>query len=191
MKRIVLSLVFGLMVTGQSQACDLLKFLFGGCRTKDRTCSASRVVVSESVVTSPSCPNGRCPNVPTITPTGFNLSGNIGPLSAEIHLPGIRDLVSLHNAERARRSLPPLVEDPTLSQAAQAQADAQASVGRMHHASRLTGSAENVAAGQSSETEVTNAWLNSPGHRSNILNGSFTRIGVGRSGNYWAVQFGR
>ena len=37
---------------------------------------------------------------------------------------------------------------------------------------------ENVAAGQSTPTEVMSAWLASPGHRANILNGGFSNIGV-------------
>ncbi|BDG35019.1 CAP domain-containing protein [Saccharococcus caldoxylosilyticus] len=38
---------------------------------------------------------------------------------------------------------------------------------------------ENIAAGQRTPQEVVNAWMNSPGHRANILNKNFTHIGVG------------
>ena len=38
---------------------------------------------------------------------------------------------------------------------------------------------ENIAAGYASPQAVMNGWMNSPGHRSNILNGSFNAIGVG------------
>ena len=50
---------------------------------------------------------------------------------------------------------------------------------------------ENIARGQSSPQEVVNAWMNSSGHRANILNASYTRIGVGyvAEGNYWTQMF--
>lgn len=56
------------------------------------------------------------------------------------------------------------------------------------------GAGENIAWGQSSPEEVMNGWMNSPGHRANILNEKFTKIGVGyyrsASGrNYWTQLF--
>jgi len=55
---------------------------------------------------------------------------------------------------------------------------------------------ENIAAGQRSPQEVMNSWMNSPGHRSNILNANFTRLGVGYYYNpsapyryYWVQMF--
>ena len=50
---------------------------------------------------------------------------------------------------------------------------------------------ENIARGQASPQAVVNAWMNSPGHRANILNPSFTRIGVGyvADGRYWTQMF--
>lgn len=51
--------------------------------------------------------------------------------------------------------------------------------------------AENIARGQSSPKAVVNAWMNSLGHRANILNSSFTDIGVGyvSDGHYWTQMF--
>ncbi len=55
------------------------------------------------------------------------------------------------------------------------------------------GAGENIAYGQSSPEEVMTAWMNSDGHRANILNSSFTKLGVGvySSGGtlYWAQMF--
>ena len=55
------------------------------------------------------------------------------------------------------------------------------------------GAGENIAYGQSSPQEVMNAWMNSQGHRENILNASFTKLGVGvysdGSTLYWAQMF--
>lgn len=50
---------------------------------------------------------------------------------------------------------------------------------------------ENIAMGQRTPEEVVNAWMNSSGHRQNILNPNFTHIGVGyvENGNYWTQMF--
>ena len=50
---------------------------------------------------------------------------------------------------------------------------------------------ENIARGQRTPLEVMDAWMNSAGHRANILNASFTQIGVGyvSDGNYWTQMF--
>lgn len=52
---------------------------------------------------------------------------------------------------------------------------------------------ENIAMGQTSAAEVVEDWMNSPGHRENIMNPDFTHIGVGvySKGNrmYWAQMF--
>ena len=51
--------------------------------------------------------------------------------------------------------------------------------------------AENIAKGQTTPQAVVNAWMNSPGHRANILNASYKKIGVGyvADGNYWTQMF--
>ena len=50
---------------------------------------------------------------------------------------------------------------------------------------------ENIAKGQATPQAVVNAWMNSSGHRANILNKSYTRIGVGyvANGRYWTQMF--
>lgn len=50
---------------------------------------------------------------------------------------------------------------------------------------------ENIAKGYSSPEAVVNGWMNSSGHRANILNASYTQIGVGyvANGNYWTQMF--
>ena len=51
--------------------------------------------------------------------------------------------------------------------------------------------AENIAKGQTTPQAVVNAWMNSSGHRANILNASYKKIGVGyvASGKYWTQMF--
>ena len=50
---------------------------------------------------------------------------------------------------------------------------------------------ENIAYGQRTPQAVVNAWMNSSGHRANILNPSYTQIGVGyaSNGHYWTQMF--
>ena len=57
-----------------------------------------------------------------------------------------------------------------------------------------TAAAENIASGQRTPEEVMRYWMNSPGHRSNILNSNYNNIGVGvardQNGNlYWTQLF--
>jgi uncharacterized protein YkwD len=53
---------------------------------------------------------------------------------------------------------------------------------------------ENIARGQSDAASVMESWMNSPGHRANILNCSFTELGVGvhfgDGGPWWTQDFG-
>ena len=53
-----------------------------------------------------------------------------------------------------------------------------------------TANAENLAAGDLNPPEVIQGWLESPGHRSNLLHPEMHRIGVGRVGNYWTALYG-
>lgn len=50
---------------------------------------------------------------------------------------------------------------------------------------------ENIARGYATPQAVVNGWMNSSGHRANILNASYTHIGVGyvAAGNYWTQMF--
>ena len=50
---------------------------------------------------------------------------------------------------------------------------------------------ENIARGYTTPQAVVSGWMNSSGHRANILNSSYTRIGVGyvQNGNYWTQMF--
>lgn len=114
-------------------------------------------------------------------------------------------VVSLCNQKRAEAGLPPLVEDATLDGLAQIRAGEIVSV--FDH-TRPDGSScftvldgvqwnacgENIAAGQISPEEVVNAWMNSEGHRANILSPKFNKIGVGYVtggdyGTYWSQLF--
>ena len=60
--------------------------------------------------------------------------------------------------------------------------------------SNFSTAGENIAYNQKDEEKVTEAWMNSPGHRANILNKRFTKIGFGMARNsfdkpYWTTVF--
>ncbi|MEU2267481.1 CAP domain-containing protein [Streptomyces olindensis] len=119
-------------------------------------------------------------------------------------------VTDLTNRERARAGLPPLAVDPLLTAAAQAHsADMVARAFYSHTApdgsrpwdrAAAAGSTrrsigENIACGQRSPADVVEGWMNSPGHRANILKPGFTHIGIGfagggRAGTYWTQVFG-
>lgn len=120
------------------------------------------------------------------------------------------EVITLTNAERAAAGLPPLSPDPLLTNAAQAHsADMVARAFYAHtspdgsepwHRAAAAGSTrrsigENIACGQRSADEVVRGWMNSPGHRANILKPGFTHIGIGfagggAAGTYWTQLFG-
>lgn len=118
----------------------------------------------------------------------------------------IQQVVDLTNRERTNNGLPPIAADTELQKAAQMKSDDMATNNYFSHTSPTYGSpfdmlrnlgieykvaAENIAQGQRSPQEVVTAWMNSEGHRKNILNRDITHIGVGHaaSGNYWTQLF--
>ena len=103
-----------------------------------------------------------------------------------------RNIVKYTNAERVRRGLKPLVIDAGLMKSARDHASWMTRRRSMTHTRANV--AENIAAGQDHSREVVTAWMNSSGHRRNILNGGYRRIGAAafRTSNgriYWCQQF--
>lgn len=102
-------------------------------------------------------------------------------------------IVDLVNSERGRRGLRPLRVSMSLMQSARNWSGRQASERRMYH-SGWAGMGENVAYGQRDPSDVMRAWMNSTGHRANILSPRYSEVGVGvvMSGNgqaYYTQQF--
>ncbi|MGE8000968.1 CAP domain-containing protein [Lysinibacillus sp. NPDC093190] len=117
-----------------------------------------------------------------------------------------QEVVKLTNAERTKAGLAPFKTDDQLMAAAREKSQDMQSKNYFSHTSPTFGSpfdrmkalgityksaGENIAQGQRTPQEVVQAWMDSPGHRANILNEKFTHIGVGyvKSGNYWTQQF--
>ncbi len=115
-------------------------------------------------------------------------------------------VVELVNAERAKAGLSKVSVNAKVQQAATVRAKEQAqsfSHTRPNGSSCFTalteagvnyrGAGENIAYGQRTPQEVMAAWMNSEGHRANILNAKFTSIGVGytviNGTPYWAQMF--
>lgn len=115
-------------------------------------------------------------------------------------------VVRLVNVERAKAGLHALTIDESVTAAAYVRANEivtsfshtrpdgrKFSTVLTDNGIRYTGAGENIAWGQRSPEEVVSAWMNSEGHRANILNAKFTKIGVGHltaSGrNYWVQLF--
>jgi len=116
------------------------------------------------------------------------------------------EVVRLVNEERAKYGLSPLTQNWELSRVARYKSNDMSSKGYFSHTSPTYGSpfdmikafgisyktaGENIAYGQRTPSEVVKAWMNSSGHRANILNSSYTQIGVGycNDGNYWTQMF--
>ncbi len=103
-----------------------------------------------------------------------------------------QNILDCTNAERARYGLPAYVVDANLMATARQHCAWMATYRQLVHAN--IGVAENIAMGQPSGPEVLRAWMNSSGHRANILNGGHRRIGVAayRTAEgtiYWCQQF--
>ncbi|MFI2345797.1 CAP domain-containing protein [Streptomyces sp. NPDC019443] len=118
-------------------------------------------------------------------------------------------VLSLVNKERASAGCSPLTSNAKLTEAADDYSDVMARSGVMSHtgpdgstmSSRVDAAGylwstlgENIARGQSDAAAVMDAWMNSPGHRANILNCSFKEIGIGvhfgDGGPWWTQNFG-
>ena len=117
-----------------------------------------------------------------------------------------QEVIRLVNAERAKAGLPALTEDAVLTRTARMKSQDMRDKGYFDHNSPTYGTpfqlmksqgvayrtaGENIAMGYATPAAVVNAWMNSSGHRANILNASYTRIGIGyvAGGNYWTQHF--
>ena len=118
-------------------------------------------------------------------------------------------VLALVNQERSSAGCSPVTANAELTRAADNYSDVMARSGVMSHTgpdgstmtSRVEAAGykwstlgENIARGQADAAAVMNAWMNSPGHRANILNCSFKELGVGvhfgDGGPWWTQNFG-
>ena len=117
-----------------------------------------------------------------------------------------QQVVDLVNQARKQNGLNPLTLNTKLSDIARMKSQDMLDKGYFDHNSPTYGTpfqmmtnngisyrtaGENIAMGYTTPQAVMTAWMNSSGHRANILNSSFTQIGVGyvANGNYWTQEF--
>jgi cysteine-rich secretory family protein len=121
-------------------------------------------------------------------------------------------VLALVNQQRATGGVQALTPDPRLAGAAQSYAQLMADKNWFNHTgpdgstpimrmmaaglNNWSAWAENIAAGFTTPADVMNAWMNSPGHKANLLNPAFTHIGIGKGvragsqwGTYWVQDF--
>ncbi|MFJ5731601.1 CAP domain-containing protein [Streptomyces paradoxus] len=118
-------------------------------------------------------------------------------------------VLALVNKERAAAGCSPVTANDRLTRAADDYSDVMASSGVMSHTGpdgstmttrveaagyKWSTLGENIAQGQADAASVMKSWMNSPGHRANILNCSFKELGVGvhfgDGGPWWTQNFG-
>ena len=119
------------------------------------------------------------------------------------------EVIRLCNVERSRQGLPALTKNWEVSRVARMKSQDMINKKYFAHESptygspfkmlesfgiRFSAAAENIAQGQRTAQEVVNSWMNSPGHKANILSRNTTQIGVGaaKSANgtlYWTQMF--
>lgn len=145
-------------------------------------------------------PTAKATPKPTAKPQPTQPAGQIDNLSYE------KQVVTLVNQERAKNGLKPLTLSSKLSNVARAKSQDMHDKGYFSHTSPTYGSpfdmmrsfgisyraaGENIAMGYGTPAAVMNGWMNSSGHRANILSANFTQIGVGyvADGHYWTQMF--
>ncbi|WP_433431212.1 CAP domain-containing protein [Nonomuraea sp. CA-141351] len=149
-------------------------------------------------------------STPTPTPSPSGTPTSPAPSTGGVGTALENEVLRLTNAERAKGGCAPLKLDPLLRAAAFGHSSDMAKQGYFDHASKdgrdfmdriraagFSGGrafAENIAFGQPTPASVVEGWMNSPGHRANIMNCAYNLIGVGAAKNaqgriYWTQDF--
>lgn len=156
-----------------------------------------------TIPNKPSKPNNNITERPTETTTNSidnNISNNTNVDEMEV--------LRLVNIERSRVGLKPLQIDYKVSNIARLKSEDMAKKNYFNHTSPTYGTpfdmlrkfnityksaGENIAKGQKNAQAVVKAWMESEGHKRNILSKSFTHIGIGKATrgrtNYWTQVF--
>lgn len=144
------------------------------------------------------------PQQPVQTPSTQPPAQNANPQTSGDASQFPQQVLDLVNQERSKAGLSSLTMNSALSKMAMDKAQDMYNNNYFDHQSPTYGSpfdmmnaygisystaGENIAKGQRSPTEVMNSWMNSQGHRANILNGSFTQIGVAYYNGEWVQVF--
>ncbi|GIO44544.1 CAP domain-containing protein [Paenibacillus apis] len=128
----------------------------------------------------------------------------VAALYAQIQKERAAEVVKLVNQIRVEAGLKPLTVHTNLTKMAKTKAVEMYNRNYFNHTSPVYGSpfemmdafnityryaGENIAKGQWSAKEVVQDWMDSPGHKANILNKNYNLIGVGYYNGYWVQEF--
>ena len=145
-------------------------------------------------------PTAKPTPAPTAKPTTTPAPTTTAPAASTVQ----QQIVTLVNQERAKVGLPALQMDALLNKVATEKARDMDVNNYFSHTSPTYGSpfdmmrsfgvkysyaGENIASGQPTAARVMSDWMNSPGHRANIVNKNFTKIGVGYVNGEWVQMF--
>lgn len=192
-------------ITGAAIACTILSTTALAAQAKpifnlSKLCQL--IPICGQPITPPSLPG------PSTKPEANKPAPEVTPESKpETNAPIVQDstyakqVLDLVNMERSKKGLSPLTLDASLNAVALAHSKDMANRNYFSHSSpegkrmsdRLkaagisySAAGENIAAGQKTPEQVVKSWMNSEGHRKNILNASFKKMGLG----YYKVQGG-
>jgi uncharacterized protein YkwD len=117
-----------------------------------------------------------------------------------------REVFEILNELRVQSGLPQFTHDPKLTACSRDHSQDMQRFGFFDHESPVPGkktpwdraekfdveaNAENIAQNGRGPSAVIGSWMNSDGHRKNIMNPAYTRIGIGKVGEYWTQMFGK
>jgi len=170
-------------------------------------------LASPAIATELASPVATKPQVQTLVVKSENKIKNSNKIAQNSGVVNFEtQLLKLTNLERQKRGIAPLTLSSQLSKAAQLHAIDMAKNNYFSHTGRNGSSisdrakangykysrlGENIAAGRSTADGTIKQWMNSAGHRANILNPKFTEIGFGYANipnsnyqHYWVQVFG-
>ncbi|WP_235427178.1 CAP domain-containing protein [Cohnella kolymensis] len=179
--------------------------LVTGCAANDNTTN-NQTVPKQSRIETPAhtaAPSLTVTQASSIATPGARKT-SISTKQASYETEFEQQVLQLVNKQRATAGLSPLGMDSNLSKMAMAKAQDMYNNNYFDHTSPTYGSpfemmgkfrivfnaaGENIAKGQTSPEQVMNDWMNSEGHRANILNSSFTNIGIAYFKGEWVQEF--
>ncbi|WP_033217174.1 sigma-70 family RNA polymerase sigma factor [Kitasatospora phosalacinea] len=157
---------------------------------------------------SPTVREASAPAAPAV-PSAPSSSAPAASAAAKRSADQAQQVLELVNAERAKAGCGPVTADAKLATAALRHSEDMAARNFFDHTNpdgagpqqridavgyAWSGWGENIARGQKDAAAVMDSWMNSPGHRANILNCKFTELGVGvhlgAGGPWWTQDFG-
>ena len=163
----------------------------------------SFIETEDSVINPPHIPQSAI-QLPSRRPTQTEINQWIAEYNA---MGGVnsfeQEVLRLTNIERTNAGLRPLTLSPAMMMAARFKSHGMADLRYFGHTNPVFGNfyimplevfnlnirSENIAAWQHTPQEVINTWMNSTGHRANILNPEFTELGVGFHRDRWTQYF--